>query len=241
MARFASVPLLCALVFVAAPAAAQEASPATVTVGGEGTATAVPDRAVVRFGVVTRAPTPEAARRGNATASRDALNAVRVLGVPDTQLRMERLQLQPRYEYSDEKNRRELRGYTAIRTVVAEVDSLGVLPQLVANVVEEGANRLDAIDYQLRDRAPLRNEALQKAARAAHEKAQLLSETLGAALGPVRTITEQKFDIVRPTPQTRSVQMATKATSARAEPEAYAAGEIEVSAQVRVVFDLRTD
>jgi hypothetical protein len=224
-----------------APATAQDAPPATVTVSGEGTAAAAPDRAVVRFGVVTRAPTAEEARRRNATSARDAMNAVRALDISEQQLRMESLRLQPRYEYNDEKNRRELRGYTATRHVVAEVDSLDVLPQLVADVVAEGANRLDAIDYQLRDRAALRNEALRSAAGAAREKAQLLSESLGAVLGPVRTITEQKFDLVRPTPQARSVQMATKATGAQAEPEAYAAGEIEVGAQVQVVFDLRTN
>ena len=243
MTRSISRSLLLVLVVLAmpAPATAQDKSAATVTVSGEGTAAAAPDRAVVRFGVVTRAPTAEAARRGNATSARDAMNAVRALDVSEQQLRMESLRLQPRYEYNDEENRRELRGYTATRHVVAEVDSLNVLPQLVADVVAEGANRLDAIDYQLRDRAALRNEALRSAARAAREKAQLLSESLGAVLGPVRTITEQNFNVARPTPRMARMQTAAKTSSAQAEPEAYAAGEIEVSAQVKVVFGLRTD
>lgn len=226
------------LLLGAAPVVAQDASESTVTVRGEGTVTAPPDQAVVRFGVDTQGETAEAARRENATASRNALNAVRALDVPEEKMRMESLRLQPRYEYNDEKNRRELVGYEATRQVVVEVDSLDVLPQLVADVVAEGANRLDTIDYQLSDPSQLRNEALRKAAQAARDKAQLLSETLGASLGPVRTITEQTLDYVRPTPQIARMELAKASDAAQAEPEAYAAGEIEVSARVQVVFTL---
>lgn len=222
------------------PVAAQEANPPTVTVSGEGTVTTQPDRAVVRFGVVTRAETAPEARTNNATAAKNAMNAVRDLDVPEEKMRLESLRLQPRYEYNDENDRRELVGYEATRQAVVELDRPDVLPQLVADVVEGGANRLDNIDYQLSDRSRFRDEALREAAQSARDKAGLLAETLGADLGPVRTINEQNFDFVRPRPQPARMQMAKTADAAQAEPEAYAAGEIEVSAQVQVVFDLVT-
>ena len=228
-------------VFAVAPAAAQDDDRSTVAVSGEGSVTAQPDRAVVRFGVVTRAETAQAARTKNATAAKNAMNAVRNLDVPEENMRMESLRLQPRYEYDDEENRRELRGYEATRQVVVELDSLDVLPQLVADVVQEGANRLDGINYELSDRSQYRNEALRKAAQAAREKAQLLAETLGAQLGPVHTINEENFDFVQPTPRATAMGMAKADEAAQAEPEAYAAGEIEVSARVRVVFTLVTE
>ncbi|PSQ62756.1 MAG: SIMPL domain-containing protein [Bacteroidetes bacterium QH_10_64_19] len=236
---FAALSMLLA-VFAVAPAAAQDDDRSTVTVSGEGTVTTQPDQAVVRFGVVIRAPTAQEARTQNATAAKNAMNAVRNLDIPDEKMRMESLRLQPRYEYNDEENRRELVGYEATRQVVVELNRLEVLPQLVADVVESGANELDGISYQLSDRSQFRNEALRKAAQAAREKAHLLSETLDAELGPVRTINEQNFDFVRPRPQAARMGMAKTADDAQAEPEAYAAGEIEVSAQVQVVFDLVT-
>jgi uncharacterized protein YggE len=235
----ALLPLILSGLFVL-PVAAQETSPRTVTVSGEGTVTAQPDQAVVRFGVVTRAETAQEARAENATAAKNAMNAVRALDIPDEQLRMETLRLQPRREYNPETKQREEQGYEATRQVVVELGDLKVLPQLVADVVEGGANRLDAIEYQLSDRSRFRDEALREAAESARDKAGLLAETLEADLGPVRTINEQNFDFVRPRPQTARMEMAKAADAGQAEPEAYAAGEIEVSAQVQVVFDLVT-
>jgi uncharacterized protein YggE len=168
------------------------------------------------------------------------MNAVRTLDVPEEKMRMESLRLQPRQEYNDERERREIVGYEASRQVVVELDRLDVLPQLVADAVEGGANEVSNIDYQLSDRKQYRDEALREAARNGREKAYLLGETLDAELGPVRTINEQNFDFVRPRPQAARMEMAKTADDAQAEPEAYAAGEIEVSAQVQVVFDLVT-
>ncbi len=240
---FVSLAALTVLVplFAVGPAAAQDDDRSTVTVSGKGSVTAQPDRAVVRFGVTTHAGTAQQARSDNATAAKTAMNAVRALDVPEEKMRMERLRLQPRYEYNDEKKQRELVGYEASRQVVVELDRLDVLPQLVADVVEGGANEVSNIDYQLRDREQYRNEALREAARTAQQKAQLLAETLGTSLGSVRTINEQSFDFVRPRPQTARMEVAKSADAAQAEPEAYAAGEIEVSAQVQVVFDLVTN
>ncbi len=226
------------LLFAAVPAAAQDTDQSTVTVQGEGTVTAQPDQATVRFGVETRAETAQEARSQNATAAKNTMNAVRNLDVAEEKMRMESLRLQPRYEYNDEKDRRELVGYEATRQVVVEIDSLPVLPQLVADVVAKGANRLDAINYQLSDRSQLRNDALREAAQAAREKAQLLSETLGATLGPAHKITEETLDTVRPTPRFAQMEMAKASDAGQAEPDAYAAGEIEVSARVQVVFTL---
>lgn len=239
--RFLPLAVLSLLLAVLAvvPAAAQDDDRSTVTVSGEGTATAQPDQAVVRFGVVTQAQTAEKARTQNATAARNAMNAVRNLDVPEEKMRMESLRLQPRYEYDDDE--RTLVGYEATRQVVVELGRLEVLPQLVADVVESGANRLSNISYQLSDRTQFRNEALRKAARAARNKARLLAETLDAELGPIRAINEQSFDFVRPQVKTARAGMAKATSGAQADPEAYAAGEIEVSAQVQVVFNLAAD
>lgn len=228
-------------VAAATPVVAQNADRSAVTVSGEGTASAQPDRAVLRFGVRTRAETAQQARSDNASAAKGAMNAVRALDVPEEKMRMESLRLQPRYEYNDAENRRELVGYEASRQVVVELDRLAVLPRLVADVVQGGANEVSSIDYQLSDRSQLRNEALREAAQAAREKGRLLAETLDAQLGPVRTIHEQSFDAQPPQPRVAMMEMAKAGDAAQAEPDAYAAGEIEVSAQVQVTFDLVTE
>lgn len=221
-----------------APAPAQNETRPVVRVGGTGTVQAKPDQAVARFGVVTQAETAEQARSKNATASKSALNAARNLGVSDNHLRMESLRLHPRREYNPKTKNYEEKGYEATRHIVVQVNRLEMLPRLVAQLVESGANRLEGVDYQLSDRSNVRDRALREAAVEARAKAQLLTKTLNAKLGTVQQIEEQSFDFQDPRPRVSMMKSTSAAESGPGEPEAYAAGEIEVQAQVQVVFNL---
>lgn len=227
-----------ALLFLSRPAAAQEEPPRrTIGVSGEGIVRVEPDMATVRFGVVTVADDPEAARSGNAEASARAMNAVRALGIEDRFIRMEILRLQPHREWVDDRRRYEERGYEAIRQVVVEVHDLETLPLLVAEVVEQGANRLEQVSYDLRNRDQARNDALREAVTKAREKAQIMVETLGVQLGPVQHINEQMYDFPRPVVRMEAAM--DMAQAAAPEPDAYAAGEMEVRVSVHATFELQ--
>lgn len=233
--------LLFTSIFPAAPAMAQSESKLdrAITVSGEGVLQAIPDKATVRFGIVTRHDDPEMARTENASTSKQTLNAVRELGVDQRKIRMETLRLQPVREYNPETRRPEDKGYEAVRELIVEIVDLDVLPNLIAKVVQQGANRLNGVTYGLQDREAVRDEALVEAVTRARSKALLMAETLDAELGMVMRIAEQSFSM--PSPVVRmsdQTMMMAKAESAP-EPEAYAAGEMEVRAVVQVVFQLK--
>lgn len=209
--------------------------PRTISVSGEGIARVAPDQAVVRFAVVTQAMDPEAARAQNAEASRNVLNTVRDLGIPERNIRMETLQLQPAREYDPDTQRWRENGFEVTRIVTVDLDDLDALPTLVARVVQEGANRLDGVSYELKNRDEARNQALRAALVNAREKATFMVETLDQSLGEVLTISEQSFDFPHPVMRFDQAMM----KEAMPEPEAYAPGEIEVRAVVNVVFGLR--
>ena len=225
---------------LAFPARAQDSTEMrrTISVSGEGLLRVEPDQATARFGVVTQAASPDSARLQNAEAARRAMNALRDLGVADRKLRLETLRLQPAYEYNPETRQQEEVGYEAVREVVVEIDSLDLLPTVIAEVVDKGANRLQGIEYGLRDRHAARDAALEEAVRDAQEKAGLMAGTLGLQLGPVMQIAEQSFNFPRATVQMAMDQgvRATAKAEAAPVPEAYAAGEMEVNANVQVVF-----
>jgi uncharacterized protein YggE len=166
------------------------------------------------------------------------MNAVRALDIPEEKIKMEGLQLQPWREYNPKTRQYDEKGFEATRRVSVVLDDLEQLPTLVARVVQQGANRLQGINYELQDRESVRNDALREAAENARDKARLLAETLGARLGPVRMINEQSFSM--PPMRVRSAEMTAMAAKADAQPEpdAYAAGEMEVTASVQVSFDL---
>lgn len=211
----------------------------TVSVSGEGIIDVEPDMATVRFGIVTVVDQPEEARRLNAEAAARAMNAVRELGIEDRYIRMETLRLQPHREWVNDDRRWVERGYEAVRQVVVEVHDLETLPTLVAEVVQQGANRLEQVSYDLEDRESARNEALQAAVESAREKARIVANTLGEELGPVQSVNEQSFDFPRPVVDLRSETMEAKLDAAAPEPDAYAAGEIEVRVNVSATFELQ--
>ena len=221
-------------------AQSERASERTITVTGEGKITVVPDKATVRFGIASRHEDPEEARRQNAETSREAMNAVRELGVEERKLRLESLQLQPVREYNPETRRSEDKGFEAARVLVVELEDLDKLPDLIAQIVQKGANRLNGVHYGLKDQDSLRDQALGLAVTRARDKANLMVSTLGVELGDVLRISEQSFTM--PMPHVRMADqpmMMAKAEAAAPEPEAYAAGETEVNAVVQVTFYLK--
>ena len=230
---------LAAVLLLAAPWAFAQDEPEKriVSVTGEGLVRVEPDMATVRFGVVSVADDPETAREMNAEASSAAMNAVRSLGIEERYIRLETLRLQPHREWVDDRRRYEERGYEAIRQIVLEVHDLEQLPTLVANVVEQGANRLDQVTYDLHERDQARNDALREAVTKARDKAALVAETLGVELGSVQSVNEQSFDF--PRPMYRAETMSMDAAAAAPEPDAYAAGELEVRVTVNVSFELQ--
>ncbi len=219
-------------------ASAQEETIRRVTVQGEGILHAEPDKATVYFGIVTRADDPETARRQNAEASKRALTAVRALDIPEQKIQMQQLSLQPAREYNPDTERWEEVGFEVTRQLQVDVEDLERLPRLVTEIVQQGANRLNRVEYGLQDRSSVRNQALQEAIGDAETKAGLMAQTAGAKLGSVMRIDEQTVDFPRPTVQMHEMGRSTAKDKAAPEPEAYAAGEIEVRAVVQVVYAL---
>lgn len=209
----------------------------TITVQGEGVIRVQPDRATLRFAVVTRDLDPEQARRRNAEASRRALNAVRALGIEERQLHLETLTLHPVREYDPERRQWEEKGYEVQRVLRVELTELDRLPEVVALVVQQGANRLQGIQYDVSGREAIRRAALQEAVRNAREKARQMLAELNREVGdPIRVI-EQEMEFPRPLWQADVAALRT--AEAAPEPEAYAVGEIEVRARVEITFAIR--
>lgn len=230
---------LFSLLLLALPAMAQtSASPdaRTITVSGVGTVEAEPDEATVQFAVVTRAETAEDARRQNAEAAEQAMNAVRALGVAERKIQLLTLRLDEDWEYRN--NERIRKGYIARRDVKVTVEDLDLVPRLVAEVVEQGANELGGIQYGLQNREAVEDEALREALARARQKAGLMAAALDASLGRGRQVVEGGVHIPQPPPVMYArAEMAMDAGGGD-HAGAYAAGEITVRATVSVTFEL---
>lgn len=237
--RLGSVALLVLLGAVPHTRAQDKEPPRAVSVNGEGRVRAEPDMAVIRFGIVTTAQDPEVARTENARASREAMNAVRALGVDERKLKLEQLLLNPAREYDPETRRYREIGFEVSRRLVVELEDLEQLPGLISGVVQKGANRLDGVTYDLKDRTKAERNALAEAVRDARAKAELMANTLGASLGEVLQINEQGLQYPGPFRLEMAADAGMMKSQAAPEPEAYAAGELEIVARVGASFRLK--
>ena len=209
-----------------------------VTVSGNGIVHVVPDQATIRFGVVTIDLDPEQARIDNASLSAATMNSIRDLGIEERKIQVNVLRIQPYSEYDPELRRNVDKGFQAVREMRVVLNDIDLLPTLIARIVSEGANRINGITYGLQDESGPEQEALREALLDARQKATIMAETLDARLGTVLQISEQ--GIVRPQPIQIQFERALsmKDAGVEANPDAYASGEIEVTANVTVVFGL---
>ncbi|WP_420457119.1 SIMPL domain-containing protein [Rubrivirga sp.] len=229
--------LLLALALLAAPAVAAQSveldlDAGTITVVGSATVTAPPDRAVVRLGVQTRARTAAEALRQHEDDVARVLTQVRTFGVPDRQIVIEGLSLGENY------GRDGPDGFIASRVVSVSTDSLRVVPELVASVVEVGANRLDGLFYTIKESGPYQDQALAQAMDRARAKAERLATAAGRRLGGVVAIVEQGGGVMQPFQRGPVAYDEVVVESMSAEPAAYSAGSSQVQASVVVRFTL---
>ncbi|MEM1041480.1 MAG: SIMPL domain-containing protein [Bacteroidota bacterium] len=218
--------------------------PRTVTVSGVGTIDVEPDEATVQFAVVTRAETAEDARRENAEAAEAAMDAVRSMGVADRNMQLLSLRLDEDVEFRN--GQRFRKGFIARRDVKVTIgdpgsspgQALDLVPRVVAEVVQRGANELNGIQYGLQDRESVEDQALRDAVARARQKAQNMAEVLGARLGRVVRIAEGNVSVPTPRPGVFARAEMAMDTADEGNPGAFAAGEITVRATVTVTFEL---
>jgi uncharacterized protein YggE len=214
-----------ALAGVAAPRpgkAADAPSAKTITVTGDGTVTAVPDRASFGFTVDSRAATARAALAENADAAAAVIAALKNAGVASADLQTGEVSLDPQLNGDGTV----VVGYTASNTVTAATSIANAGP-LVDAAVGAGATGVDGPTLTRSDSKALYNDALKTAVANAGDKAQALAAASGLTLGRVQTIAEGS----QPTPVVFAPGAAHATAATPVEP-----GTQEIDATVTVTY-----
>jgi hypothetical protein len=169
-----------AIAGVAQPHLGRTATPSTgttITVTGNGTVDATPDRASFDFGVQTRAATAADALSKNAEEERAIIDALKKAGVADSAVQTTEVTLWPQTS----SNRTRITGYQASNSVqvTAALDKSGAL---VDAAVGAGANNVDGPNLDTADKSSLYDQALEQALGVAKGKAQAIANAAGLTL-----------------------------------------------------------
>ena len=226
MKIFATLAVAVALLAGGADAATRSTSASdTGTVGGTGTATAVPDQASFSFTVQTKATTAATALARNGTATKAVIAAVESAGVPEADIQTAQVSLDP-VESSDGTS---IVAYTASDTITVTKLAIAKAGEIVDAAVGAGATDVSGPSLDLSDQDALYAQALRAAVAQAKTKAQALADAAGQTLGPIQTMSEGGGQV--PIPFAKSATDTSGGTPIEA-------GTQEIDATVTVTFGL---
>ncbi len=201
-----------------------------ITVTGESTVLVAPNMATISLGVTTNGDTAAAAMRANSEAMVVVTERLKAAGLAAEDLQTLNLSLNPNWS-NNSSGASEVAGYTASNMLSVRVRDLAQLGGLLDASVNDGANALNGLSFDVANPRPVQDQARKAAVEDARARASLLAEAAGGKLGAVIEIVEGQVYNAGP-------QMY-RADSAKAGAVPVEAGQIGLTAAVTVTFALQ--
>lgn len=227
------------LIVFAANAAAQTPSPQSnepvVVMTGEGLVKAAPDQAWVTLATESRSKNPKEAQAANTNAMTSVQQKLIAAGIPKDAIRTLSYNLQLESDWVN--GRQVLRGYVARNLIEVRLDDISRVGEVIDLAVTSGANSVQGVRFDLKNRESLEREALKRATAAARQRAEAAAAGAGRTIDRVIRIEEP---VNRPFPMpAQTIMMQRSATAAENADVPIVAGEIEIRTQVVITATLK--
>ena len=175
---------------LAAPALAQTAPPAMISVTGEATVSVPPDLAQIDAGVTTEAKTAREASDANNAAMGKVLLALKGAGIDEKDYQTSRLSLQPESAPNRTAGPATIVGYRASNRVTIRLRDVTKVASVVDTLVGAGANDIGGINFTVSQASKLLDDAREQAMADARRKAEIYAKAAGVTLGAPLSILE---------------------------------------------------
>lgn len=216
------------------PLAAQDMGQAnrrpTLTISGEGSASAAPDTASFASGVVTEGKTAREALDANTKAVADMVAAIKASGVESRDVSTSGFSVQPQYAAQKKDEAPRIAGYQVRNTVSVRVRDLSKLGGLLDQMVTTGANQIGSISFDIAEPAALQEAARIDAVKDARRQAEIMAQAAGVRLVRIISITGEPG--ARPMPRMVVAQMM------KSDAVPVEAGEAEIHSNVSVTYEI---
>jgi len=211
-----------------------QADPArTITVSGLGEAHGAPDQAQLSAGVATVAPTADAALAANARKMTSVFDALKRMGVPERAIQTANFSVQPQYADNPRGGVQSITGYQVSNEVDVTLDDTKKLGPALDALVGAGANQINSVGFDIKDSHALLTAAREAAIGDARARAETYAHAAGVSVGGVVSIQENGGGEIAPMGKAMMVMRGARA------PTPVAAGEMDVTANVTVTFELK--
>ena len=174
----------------AAPALAQAALPAVISVTGEATVSVPPDLAQIDGGVTSEAKTAREASDANNAAMGKVLLALKGAGIDEKDFQTSRLSLQPQSAPNRSNGPAIIVSYRASNRVTIRLHDVTKVASVIDTLVGAGANDIGGINFMVSQASKLLDDAREQAIADARRKAEIYAKAAGVALGAPISISE---------------------------------------------------
>ncbi len=184
------VAVLLASGLLVAPALAQVAPIAVISVTGEASVSVPPDLAQIDGGVTTEAKTAREASEANNTTMGKVLLALKGAGIDEKDFQTSRLSLQPQYA-PNRNGPNAIVGYQASNRVTIKLRDVTKVASTIDTLVGAGANNIGGINFMVSAASKLLDDAREQAIADARRKAEIYAKAAGVTLGSPVSISEE--------------------------------------------------
>jgi uncharacterized protein YggE len=153
-----------------------------IEVSGTGEARSVPDVANLSLQVETHAATAEECSSKNAALAQKVVQELKTKLSGKGSVLTGDYSLSPEYNDNTPHQKPTITGYSAQNTITVETTELSLLGSLIDGAIAVGANRINYLNFGLRDDTKARRDAITNASKDAQAQAQALATSLNVKL-----------------------------------------------------------
>ena len=162
----------------------------SIRVTGEAAVTTKPDQAQIDVGVVTEAKNAQAAATENAEKLDAVLGELRKVLGPGADIKSTSYSLTPMYHYPKEGGTPTITGYSATNVIQVKTNELTQVGKIIDTAAQSSANRIQSLQFTLKDEQAVYIQALREAVAKARAKAEAIASALGLKIVRVLSVEE---------------------------------------------------
>ncbi|MCG6116508.1 MAG: SIMPL domain-containing protein, partial [Mesorhizobium sp.] len=188
--------VMLAAVPLAASAQTTDSDTRTLTIVGEGRASAAPDIAMTTLTVLRNAQTAADATKQANDAVAAVTSAMRELGIEGRDLQTVGFSINPQYQYDNRQdgqpaNPPKIVGYEVRNSLSVRVRDISKVGEVLDKAISLGVNQGGDINFTLDNPAPLADAARRDAIAKARATAEVMAEAADLGLGDILAISEE--------------------------------------------------
>jgi len=226
------IPLICALALmtVTISNAQTKSDIPAITVQGEGVINVVPDNVTIRVRVEEEGKSATEVKEKTDTSVDKVLTFLKTVKIAPKNVQTNYIRLDKNYDYNTKVYK-----YNANQSITILLEDINQYETLMSGLVGSGINRIDGIQFGSKNYNTLEIEARKLAVKNAKKKAEEFVSVLDQKVGKAISITEVANNY---NPQPRMMMAEMKMDDSSAPKETLAKGELEITVNVNVTFEL---